>query len=63
MIVLLFCAAAVPLGLILAGLSPTAALATAGGIAAFAVGVTHQVLGLISDTAQDPAPAGPEEAR
>jgi hypothetical protein len=49
-IIILGCAAAVPLGLIRAGMSPAAALTTAGAVAAFAVGVTHQVLGLLASS-------------
>jgi hypothetical protein len=62
-IVIVFAAAAVPLGLIRAGMTPEMALATAGAVAAFAVGVTHQILGLLGGTSRPAASANPEELR
>ncbi|MFI7597098.1 hypothetical protein [Actinoplanes sp. NPDC049681] len=46
-VVIIFVTAALPLAFIASGMSPTAAVSTAGAIVAFAIGATHQILGLI----------------
>jgi fatty acid desaturase len=47
-LVVVLVAATVPLALITAGMTPAAALSTAGAVTAFAFGVTHQVLHLLA---------------
>jgi hypothetical protein len=46
-LVVVLAATMVPLMLIIAGMAPAAALSTAGGVTAFAFGVTYQVLHLL----------------
>jgi hypothetical protein len=47
-VIIVFVAAGIPLGLIAAGMAPVEALATAGATVAFAFGVTHQILNLLA---------------
>jgi VIT1/CCC1 family predicted Fe2+/Mn2+ transporter len=47
-VVIIFVAAAIPLLLISMGMAPASALSTAGAVTAFALGATHQIVGLLA---------------
>ncbi|WFF08063.1 hypothetical protein O7622_05685 [Micromonospora sp. WMMD1076] len=56
-LVVVLVATVVPLVLIVAGMAPAVALSTAGGVTAFALGVTYQVLHLLAGSGRPGATA------